>query len=327
MSFDLVLDHITSIKKDVNYIRTVLDDHLPERSNSGRAWVTLPSFVLEQNERDQIIEISESIVTRVSEIVSELKDESWERYTKNPHQSSQKLYSLALQLNNDQYPDDASLFQPSWDFLNSINVLETTIKVTNAMNKGTSQKKYSENQLNASINELEKKKRETRLKAYNKLDNGLKKLQGNIESQNSNVLDKTTDKLLYVLGFDTEIYDPEIAGNIDVIALDTIHEIVCICENTTGKLSKKKVDQIAGRKSEYEKEYNSWKNVKVYPILICTAEDIFADDLAKRECALNGISVLNKKDLEDLIKNVKKGKMSPTLFVEYVKKRIPKSKV
>ena len=76
MSFDLVLDHTTSIKKDIDYIRTVLNDHLPKSDGSGRPMVNLPSFTLEQNERNQIIEISESIVTRISEINQELNDPS-----------------------------------------------------------------------------------------------------------------------------------------------------------------------------------------------------------------------------------------------------------
>lgn len=323
MGFELVLDHITTIKKDVNYIRTVLDDHLPKDDSSGRARVCLPAFALEQNERDQIIEISESIVTRVSEINHELSHDSWDQYTQKITQSSTQLYSIALQLNNEQTPDDASLFQPSWDLLNGINLLERAIKVTNAMNKGSSENKYSENQVNATVNEIEKKRREVRLKAYNKLDPDLKKLLKDLEHQNSDVLDRSVAKLLHLLGFDTEIYDPVIAGNIDVIAIDSLHEIVCICENTTGKISKKKVDQIVGRKIEYEEEYKSWDKLTVYPILVCTADDVFTDDLARRECVLNGVSVLSKKELEELIKNLKKGKMSPTLFVEYVKKENP----
>lgn len=323
MNFDLVLDHVTSIKKDANYISTILNDNLPPTTNTGRMSFSLPTFSLEQNERDQIIEISESILTRISEINKELDHHSWKQHIQGTINFGQQLYATALGINNEPSPDDAALFEPLGNLITSINGLGITIKVENAMNKGSSEKKYSENQLNANLNELEKKKRETRLKVFNKLDTDLKKLLKNLEHQNSNVLDKTVDKILYLSGFDTEIYDPVIPGNIDVIAIDTRNEIVCICENTTGQLAKKKVDQIVGRKTEYEGDYKSWKNVKVHLVLSSTTNDVFVDDLARRECVLNGVSVLNKKDLEDLIKNVKKGKMSPTLFVEYIKKKVP----
>lgn len=326
MSFDLVLDHITSIKKDTDYINTVLQDHLPKRDpSSGRAIIALSSFELEQSERDEIIEITESIVTRVSEINQELNDPSWQQYTQNPVELSQQLYSTALGLNQEQMPDDALLFEPLSKFVNSINGLERAVKVTHAMNKGnTFQKKYSSTQVNAHVNELEKGKREIRLKIYNKIDSDLKKLSDNFEHQNHTVLDKAVEKLLHLIGFDTEIYDPEIPGNIDVIAIDSREEIVCICENTTGQLSKKKVDQIVGRKTEYEGEYKTWKNVKVYPVLVSTYQTVFTDNLARRECVLNGVSVLAKKELDELVKNVKKRKMSPSLFVEYIKKKVPK---
>lgn len=326
MSFDLVLDHITTIKKDAVYIHTILNDHLPKPDGSHRAWVGLPHFQLEQNERNEIIQITESIVTRVSEINQELSHDDWQQYTEQPMQQSSQLYSIALGLNQEQYPDDALLFEPLGKLNQSINGLERIIKVTIAKNKTNSpQKKYSESQVNASIKELEKGKRATRLKAYNKLDPDLRKLSKNIEHQHNDVLDKVVGKLLQLSGFDTETYDPKIAGNIDVIATESREEIVCIFENTTGKLSKAKVDQIVGRKTEYEEEYKSWKNVMVYPIIVCTNDTTFTDNLAKRECVLNGVSVLAKKELEDLVKNVKNGKMSPTLFVDYIKKKVPKS--
>ena len=157
------------------------------------------------------------------------------------------------------------------------------------------------------------------------IDHGLKKLSQNLKTSNSDMLDKAVGKLLHLAGFDTEIYDPDIAGNIDVIALDRRGEIVCILENTTGTISKSKVDQIAGRQKEYEKEYQSWKNVKVRSILVCTSDRVFADNLAKQNAVHNEVSVITKSELEDLVKNVKKGKMSPSLFVEYIKKKIPKN--
>lgn len=326
MSFDFVLEHIDSIKKDIDYIGTILQDHLP-KLESGRAMIAMPSFKLEQSERDEIIEIAESIVTRVSEINQELvpSGPAWESHMQRPIQFSQQLYATALRVNEEQFPDDASLFDPLGNLRQSILALETTVKVTNATNRGTaSQKSYSQSQVNAIIKEFEKARRETKLKAYNKLDPDLKKLSSDLLTNNPNTLDKAVDKLLHLMCFDTEIYDPGIAGNIDVIALDVREEIVCISENTTGKLSKSKVDQIAGRQKEYEEEYKSWNNLKVYPVLVCTNDTVFVDNIARRNAVLNSISVLTKNELEDLVKNVKKGKMSSSLFVEYIKKKIPK---
>ena len=323
MSFDIVLDHITTIKKDTEYIHTILNDHLPKQD--GRQWVCIPSFQLDQNERNEITEITESIVTRVSEINQELSHDGWKQYTQQPTQHSAVLYSTAIGLNQEQYPDDALLFEPLGKMIQSLNGLEQVVKVTIAENKAnSSQKKYSESQVNASIQELEKEKRVTRLKVYNKLDPDLKKLSADIATLHNDVLDRTVDKILRLSGFDTEIYDPGIPGNIDVIATESREEIVCIFENTVGKLSKTKVDQIVGRKTEYGEEYKSWKSVKVYPVLVCINDTVFTDNLAKRECVLNAVSVLTKKELEDLIKNIRKSKMSPSLFIEYVKKKIPK---
>ena len=326
MSQDIILDHITTMKKDTEYISTILQDHLPKHDNSVRLQIASPFVQLTQNEINEIIEKTQTIVTRTSEINNELEHESWKQFTQQLTHNSEGLYYFALGLNQDSHPDGAGLFEPLRMFNQSVNEFERIIKVSIAKNKANlSKKKYSESQVDASIKELEKEKRETRLKMYNKIDPNLKKLSSNLLSQHNVVLDKAIDKLLRLSGFDTEIYDPGISGNVDVIAIDSREEIVCIFEDTTGKISKSKVDQIVGRKTEYEEEYKLWENVKVYPVVICTNKDVFSDNLAKRECVLNTVSVLTKKELDELIKNVRKGKMSPTLFTEYIKKKIPKS--
>lgn len=324
MSLDIVLDSISTVKRDIDYIGTILQDHIPNR-NDGRAMIATPFIQLEQSERDEVIEISKSIVTRIAEIDKILTDDSWRQGTQWPLEFSQQLYGTAIQSNNSQIPDDVSLFEPLGKLKESINRLETVIRISDAVSQGTKSKNYSETQIDAQINELEKKRRESRLKMYNKLDPDLKKLSQNLQKDNSNVLDKSVDKLLHLTGFDTEIYDPEIPGNIDVIALDRKNGIICILENTTGKISKSKVDQIVGRHQEYKKEYQSWKDSKIYPILVCNNDTVFVDNISKQNAVHNAIAVITKKDLDEIIKNVKKGKMSPTLFAEYIKKRIPKS--
>jgi len=324
MSFHIVLDNISSIKRDIEYVSKVLQDHLPKRIGN-RAVLSMSSFEISQSERDEIVEISESMVTRVSEITNELNDFSWSQHTDQPMQLSKILYNTALALNQEQSPDDALLFDSLGKLRNSINGLERVVKITNASNKGgKSSIKYSESQVESTIKELEKERIEARLKAYRKLDLDFEKISEDLKTDNSNILDKVIDKILHLSGFDTEIYDPGLAGNIDVIALDAREKVVCICENTTGKISKSKVDQLVGRIKEYKKEYQSWENVKVYPILISTNDNIFTDDIAKRNAIQNGVYVLSKKELSEILKNIKKGKITTSLLIEYIKKKIPK---
>ena len=169
MSFDVVLDNISTVQRDVDYITTVLCDHIPN-STGSRPMITIPLIQLEQNERNEIIEKSKSIVTRVSEIDKELVHESWEQVTRMLLEYSQQLYGNALQSNNAQTPNDSSLFQPLGELRKSLDNLETCIKVSDAVNQGKEPKKrYSETQVASQINELEKKSREARLKSYNKL--------------------------------------------------------------------------------------------------------------------------------------------------------------
>ena len=324
MNVDIVLDHITTIRQDIEYIRSILDNHIPKPSDNHRPWISMPSFQIEQTERSDVIQISESIVTRISEIDTVL-DRGWKQVTEPVVENSSNLYDAILKLNQDPNPNDALLFEPTNVLNESINKLERIIKISMAHKQGkTSKKQYSRSQIQSSIKEYEKTIRQTRLKMYSKLDSDLKKITEDIASSHNEVLDKVVDKLLHLSGFDTEIYGQEIPGNIDVIATDSGEKVVCIFENTTGKISKKKVDQIVGRKTEYENDYNSWSHLTINSCIVCTNDTIFADDLAKRECALNHVSVMTKNELADLVKNVKKGKMSPVLFTEYLKKKIPR---
>ena len=324
MDLHIVLDNISSIRRDTEYISEILYSHIPKLTGS-RAMVSRPSVKITQSERDKIVEISKSIVIRVSEIVNELNGDDRNQHTNQPIQWSQQLYNVSLALNQEQFPDDGELFEPLGNLVKSINGLERFVKTTDASNPDKeSSKKYSNSQVDSIFKEVEKNRIKTRLKAYRKLDPKLEKISENLKTDNSNILDIAVNKILYLSGFDTEIYDPGLAGNIDVIALDTRKEIVCICENTTGKISKTKVDQLVGRIKEYKNEYQSWKNVKICPVLISTNDSIFSDNLAKRNAIQNGIHVLSKKELIEILKNVEKGKETTSLLVKFIKKKIPK---
>ena len=66
MIFDVVLDNISTIKRDIDYIATVLDDHIPNR-NDGRPMIATPFIQLEQSERDEIKEISSFVTKEIFE--------------------------------------------------------------------------------------------------------------------------------------------------------------------------------------------------------------------------------------------------------------------
>ena len=321
---NIVTDHIATIRQDVKHIINVLENCIPEH-DSSKFRTTAPSLRLEQVERDEIIQIGESIVTRIIEIEDELNHNSWKEHIAPTKQNSVNLYDYVLDLEQRSAPYDVVLFECVRKLSKSIDALERFVKIQNVGYKAkTSKRRYSEHQVKSAIKGSEKTKKETRLKMYNKLDRDLKKLSDNIKSSKHEVLCKVVAKLLDLCGFDTEIYDPELGANIDVLATDSYGEIVCIFENTTGPISKTKVDKLVGRKTEYEEEYRSWKHLRVYSCIVCNNDRIFADDLAERECGLNHISVLAKKELAELVENVKKRKMSSDLFVERLKKKVPK---
>ena len=325
MNQNSVLDHLTTIKRDIEYINSVLSDRIPE-NNSGRPMVEPPHIEIEQAELNQITEISKLILVKMSEISNTLNHDSWKPYIQHPLEYGGQLYAIVLQLNDSQFFYANVMFEPLSNLRKSILELEIQIKVYGAISQGSASKKqYSETQVTNQINEVEKMRRESRLKTYRKMDQDLKTLLDSIQTDQPKVLDRTVSKLLYLVGFDTEIYDPYLSGNIDVIAVDRRYGIICIIENTTRKITKSKIDQIIGHQKEYEKEYESWENSKVYPILICTKNDAFADALAQQHATYNLISIITNNELKELIKYINKGKISPTLFVKYIKNKIPKN--
>lgn len=185
-------------------------------------------------------------------------------------------------------------------------------------------RKYSESEVESKIRQYEIEKSKLRIKLYSNIDPKFKKLEKKLlEPVNSNMLDEGFSKLLYLIGFDNEIYD-KIQGDLDIIGIFQLDEKIILTETTTGNVKKTKVDQIAGRLAKYSKAGVIFKTKPTVSLLLVTSKSYDnIDDLARKEAMHNKVGIFANPQLKELIKLLKKGKLTSNKLFETIRENIP----
>jgi len=328
MSFELVKHHIESLKNETELLSKLLQEKLPK--SDGRARLAIPQINLDDQEKQFITSTFQYLGPKITEIhivfskvspnLLHAIDDLVNKYL--------KLQSTALAIQQGiTYGDNTVLFEPLNLFHNSLlNLERVVINADSLTPKSSKIKTYSDAEMNSIFKETEKQRRISRREFYFKVDSDADELLGELTNpQNDEVLDNATAKLLHLMGFDTQVYGRRLRGDVDVLGISIADKVLVIIDTTTASISKVKVDQIFGRKSDYEGFSSKLtdSSLSVYPLVITSNEKPLADELAQREAMVNKVGVLTRKELKELVDLVKKGKINPPNFIEYIKKKIP----
>ena len=185
-------------------------------------------------------------------------------------------------------------------------------------------RKYSESEVESKIRQYEIEKSKLRIKLYSNIDPDFKKLEKKLlQPVNSDDLDAGLSKLFHLVGFDNEIYD-KIHGELDIIGIFQLDEKIILTETTTGNIKKTKVDQIAGRLAKYSKTGEIFKTKPTVSLLLVTSKSNDSiDDLARKEAMHNKVGIFTNSQLKELVKLLKKGKLTSNKLFETIRENIP----
>ncbi|MDE2590894.1 MAG: hypothetical protein KGL95_14660, partial [Patescibacteria group bacterium] len=296
--------------------------------NDGRPMIALPNITLDDSEKDYVVSTLKSFGQLIAEINSSLPS-GMEQQFGNVVNTYQIALSTGLAMQQGAtYGDNAVLFEPLNNFMTNVLAFERAATINGVLTGSTRVKNYSEAEVQSIIRSMEKQRNEIRRKLHLRRDNNMNQLFSELSSpQNDEVLDQAVAKLLHLVGFDSEIYGRRITGEVDVVGIHLYEKHLAIIDTTTGSISKAKIDQILGRKTDYEKFSTKTLGTKltVFPIVVTSNTRVFSDDLAKKEAMINKVSIISTKEIEEVLHSLKKGKMSPDSFIQYVLKKIPVS--
>ena len=173
------------------------------------------------------------------------------------------------------------------------------------------------------IRQYDIEKSKLRIKLYSNIDPDLKLEKKLIDPVNSNTLDEGFSKLLYLVGFDNEIYD-KIQGDLDIIGVFQLDKKIILTETTTGNVKKTKVDQIVGRFAKYSKVGTIFKTKPLVSLLLVSSKSYDnVDNLARKEVMYNRVGIFTNSQLKELIKLLKKGKLTSNKLFETIRENIP----
>ena len=325
MSDELVQNHIGVIKTDSQILQRFLSEKLPNL-NSGRPMISLPNIALDDGEKEYVVSTLKSFGPLIGEIGVSLPPGMESSYGSlvSTYQSTLNT-ALAIQ-QGITHGDNVVLFQPLSDFVTNVLAFERITTINGVLTVTKKIKSYSDAEVQSIIRNMEKQRSESRRKLHLRRDNDMTQLTGELTNpQNDEVLDQAVAKLLHLIGFDSEIYGRRVAGEVDVAGIHLYEKHLIIIDTTTGSISKAKIDQILGRKKDYESFSSRSLGVKlnVFPLVITSNTRIFSDDLAKKEAMINKVSIISTREIEEIISSLKKDKIAPDSFIQYAIKKIP----
>lgn len=325
MSYEMIQNHIETIKTDSQILQRFLWDKIPNR-NDGRPMIALPHIELDDGEKEYLVSTLKSFGPLIAEINSSLQPEMENQYglLVGAYQLALST-SLAMQ-QGITHGDNAVLLEPLTNFIAEVFTFERLITIHRVLSTPSRVKNYSEGEVQSIIRQMDKQRNETRRKLHLRRDSDMNQLRTELSSpQNDEVLDQAVAKLLHLVGFDSEVYGRRIAGEVDVAGIHLYGKHLVIIDTTTGSISKAKIDQILGRKTAYEdfSTRSIGTKLSVFPIAVTSNARVFSDDLAKKEAMINKVSVISTKEIAEIIESLKKDKMNPDSFIQYVIKKIP----
>lgn len=186
--------------------------------------------------------------------------------------------------------------------------------------------KYTENEVEAKFQKFNANIIRMRSNFYKHIDPDFKKLEEELTQIHSpEKLDLSFAKLLYLMGFDYEIYN-RVQGDIDIIASDILNNVVLLIEATTGKINKKKVAQLTVRKAEYSKKENYSSSKPEIKLIIVSSSSELIDELAAKEASNNTVSIIGLTQLREVLKMMKNESLNQSKFLKYIEKFVPLSK-
>lgn len=319
--------HIETIKTDSQVLQRFLSEKIPNR-NDGRPMIALPNIQLDDGEKEYVVSTLKSFGPLIGEMSSSLPEGTEQTFASLVKTYQQALNTALAIQQGMTYGDNAVLFEPLNNFITSVLTLERVVTINGVLITPSKVKNYSQGEVQSIIQGMEKQRNETRRKLHQKRDDDMNQLYSELTSpQNDEVLDQAVAKLLHLIGFDSEVYGRRLAGEVDVAGIHLYGKYMAIIDTTTGSISKSKIDQILGRKTDYENFSTKTLGVAltVFPIVVTSNVRVFSDNLATKEAMVNKVSVISTREIEEICQSLKKGKMSPDSFVQYALKKIPVS--
>ncbi len=353
MSFNLVFDNLKKIKEDAAYIIRILEEHKdvaksevvrssgppPSSPAGGSGRIRLYRVRLEEEDSRLISEKLRQTGKAIAELqkllmpkgkiisYNELQgyNSSFGEHVEKVKESFRKAYD-EINLIVQGQPDDGSFYSLMTDFHQDILYLERRVLEVEALTLDAPnvEDSYVQREVESSLAKMEDEKTKVRQKIFLRADPGATNLLHDIFNLSDKELDRSVGHLMYLAGFDYEIYD-HLKGNLDVLVYHTTGRIGILIETTAQLPTKKKVDQVIARKTEYVKYFEEMlgPNPRIYPLLVTTNEEPKLHDEARADAMQNDVSIFTRKQIEEIVNLLKKGKLNRRKVVDTILRNIP----
>lgn len=350
MSFNLVFDNLKKLREDAEYILRFVREHEEKEepkapSNSG----DVPSspavgrgriryYSVQPEDSAFISEKVRPIGKAITELQGLLmpgnglvtKDDlrNYEPFS-GPVEKARQSFATAYDVINSVVqglPDDGSFYSYMTDLHRDILYLERRVLEADALSLDAPnvQDSYVQRAVQSGLAKIEDEKTRVRQKIFIRADPDGKNLLHDLLNFADRELDRSVGHLMYLAGFDYEIYD-RLKGNLDILVYHTTEKLAILVETTKAQPSKSKVDQVIARKKEYAEYFEEilGKNPRIHPLLVTTNEQSKLHDEARADAMQNEISIFTRKQVEELVNLLKKGKLNRRKVVDMISKNIP----
>lgn len=351
MSFNLVFDNLRKMREDIEYIMRFVQEHeekeeseAPSASGevpsspaaAGRGRIRYWSVHFEDSQfLSEKVRLMGKSITELQQLLLSNKKlltkadlMNYEPF-REPVDKARRAFSMAFDAINSAVqglPDDGSFYSYMADFHRDILYLERRVLEAEALTLDAPnvEESYVRREVESGLAKMEDEKTRVRQKIFLRADHDGKDLLHDLLYLADRELDRSVGHLMYLAGFDYEIYD-RLKGNLDILVYHTTEKIAVLVETTTAQPSKSKVDQVIARKKEYTKYFEDilGKNPRIHPLLVTTNEQPKLHDEARADAMQNEVSIFARKHVEELINLLKKGKLNRRKVVDMILKNVP----
>lgn len=353
MSFNLVFDNLKKMREDAEYIIRMLKEHEETaRKQAARSSGPTPSspagggrirlYRIRLDEEDSRL-VSDKL-RRMGKAIAELqplllpkgsyvtRDEfshyagSIGEHVEKVNQSFKSAYDDINSIVQGQ-PDLGLFYSLMNEFYQDILSMERKVKEIEALTLDAPdvQDSYVQRAVESGLAKMEDEKTKVRQKIFLRADSEGRKLHHAIlYAEQEKERHESLGRLMYLAGFDYEIYF-HLRGNLDVLVHHVSERTGILIESTTSKPLKDKVDQVVARKIEYVKYFEEilGSNPRIHPLLVTIHEKPDVHPEARTDAMQNGVSIFTRKQIEELLNLLNKGKLNRRKIVDMILKNIP----